>query len=428
MIAPVPQPPGYGVFRAAAAALCAALLLLGSAPGCAPNPVTAGGTDMPNERSASIRGRILDSAGEPLAGAAVSLFAALALQQADAEAVARTRTNTAGRYAFDSLAAGSYRVLALSADSTRVALSEALDISASDTATVEPVVRMAAAVRGAAAVAIPPGKTPVVSILHTPYAVPLAPDGGFAFYHLPADTHIAVLALHDTTGRPVVVARDTVVVTHGTTAVVDTLRLMSIARADTVVLVDDFEDGDRWNNLSRDWWSYTDGTVNPAPAHPSAIVRDTVVAGGAGNSGYAAHIAYSLDSLRGWSFVGYGTWLSPFTGKEYAVSVDVTGLDSVALWLKGSPQHIRLNIYSPVSDLHFVVADSLEPGPEWTRYVFPVDQAVAITRGPPGMPWSEARRFAGYLALHCTANTSSGSTPRELWIDNVELIFGTGAR
>ncbi len=181
---------------------------------------------------------------------------------------------------------------------------------------------------------------------------------------------------------------------------------------DSVILVDDFEDGSFWSTFESVWWRFEDGkTGGMSRSWPVDADSNNVDAPGAGGSQYAGHMAFVLDSIQP-SYVGFGT--SP--GHQISARVsDFSDLQKLRFDIKGSG-NVRVEICTH-SSLSFQdenqcqwVADSIPT--VWTHN--------EVAWNADSIPVLDRTLVDDVIFL--LTPQSSGQVMGEFWVDNVEWI------
>lgn len=138
----------------------------------------------------------------------------------------------------------------------------------------------------------------------------------------------------------------------------------------TSVLVDDLEDGDRFNEFQGTWFTYDDrnqgGDSQVIPEGYSAFKASP---GGPDGSSLAASIAGKVTTTYEYGFLGMGTDLNSPNDP-----VDISQYNAIEFWAKGDGKSYRMKLRSPVTGDYDDFGYNFAPTPEWQRYVVSFDQ------------------------------------------------------
>ncbi|MEQ8957314.1 MAG: CIA30 family protein [Coleofasciculus sp. C2-GNP5-27] len=147
----------------------------------------------------------------------------------------------------------------------------------------------------------------------------------------------------------------------------------------TAILIDDLEDGNRFNQFRGTWFTYDDrydggdSQVNPegySPFRPKQC--------GPANSDKCAHITGQVTTTYPDGYIGMGTDLNNPNDP-----IDIRDYDAIAFWAKGDGKTYRLKLRSPATSDYDDYGYNLTPTPEWKRYVITLDSLKQEGTGKP---------------------------------------------
>lgn len=138
----------------------------------------------------------------------------------------------------------------------------------------------------------------------------------------------------------------------------------------TSVLVDDLEDGNRFNQFQGTWFTYDDRNQGgDSKVIPEGYSAFTASPGGPDGSSLTASIKGKVTTTYQYGFLGMGTDLhSPND------PVDISQYNAIEFWAKGDGKSYRMKLRSPVTGDYDDFGYNFAPTDEWTRYVVTFDQ------------------------------------------------------
>ena len=240
-----------------------------------------------------------------------------------------------------------------------------------------------------------------VSVVGLDYQVQMDSTGYFEFEALPSG-NVEIVAFVNDASEDSVKVYGKIETDVGSKSGEDGLYLGDSAYVKTYFVLDDFENGvDKWA---------------PAASMNAEVKLDTDSAG-LGRKGTAAHFVCKRDSVADWDWALIGHELGGF--------VDMSDLDSIVFWARGSEQSrlsfafdVLVNGDSVTSSentkswVHF----SLDTA--WTRYtVIPAELDTADSNGG-NVGWDAVKSRVTKLSIF-------GQMGTEVWVDDVE-VFGYG--
>ncbi len=240
-----------------------------------------------------------------------------------------------------------------------------------------------------------------VSVVGLDYQVQMDSTGYFEFEALPSG-NVEIVAFVNDASEDSVKVYGKIETDVGAQSGEDGLYLGDSAYVKTYFVLDDFENGvDKW-----------------APAASmNAEVSLSSDSAGLGREGLAAHFVCKRDSAAEWDWALIGHELGGF--------VDMSDLDSIVFWARGSEQS-RLSFAFDV----FVNGDSVTSSENtkswvhfsldtaWTRYtVIPAELDTADSNGG-NVGWDAVKSRVTKLSIF-------GQMGTEVWVDDIE-VFGYG--
>lgn len=240
-----------------------------------------------------------------------------------------------------------------------------------------------------------------VSVVGLDYQVQMDSTGYFEFEALPSG-NVEIVAFVNDASEDSLKVYGKIETDVGAQSGEDGLYLGDSAYVKTYFVLDDFENGvDKW-----------------APAASmNAEVSLSSDSAGLGREGLAAHFVCKRDSAAEWDWALIGHELGGF--------VDMSDLDSIVFWARGSEQS-RLSFAFDV----FVNGDSVTSSENtkswvhfsldtaWTRYtVIPAELDTADSNGG-NVGWDAVKSRVTKLSIF-------GQMGTEVWVDDIE-VFGYG--
>ncbi|NJK28466.1 MAG: hypothetical protein HC925_08440 [Coleofasciculaceae cyanobacterium SM2_3_26] len=133
------------------------------------------------------------------------------------------------------------------------------------------------------------------------------------------------------------------------------------------VLVDDFEDGNRFNEFRGTWFTYSDRSYNgTSQVIPESYSRFEPVESGAPGSQRSARITGKVSTDYDRGFVGIGTELNAPNDP-----VDISNYDGIVFWARGDGKTYRLKLRSTAVPDEDDYGYNFTPTAEWRQYVIP---------------------------------------------------------
>jgi len=175
-------------------------------------------------------------------------------------------------------------------------------------------------------------------------------------------------------------------------------------------LVDDFEGSQAKTRLGLliggGWWYavFADTVASDVTTSIFGQGYDTTQAHG-GRASLHVNFAFSVASSSRYGLVGF------HFGVVDGASVDLSGMDSLVLWMKGNGP-VRVDLIGMEHGVKHVYAKSVTPGSDWTRFAL-VPTDFAPVDG--GTDWSSASSQALYLQF-------SVYDDAEFWLDDIRLF------
>mgnify|MGYP001577316674 FL=1 len=98
-------------------------------------------------------------------------------------------------------------------------------------------------------------------------------------------------------------------------------------------------------------------------------------------------------------------------GSVDGASIDLSGMDSLVLWAKGTGS-VRIDLIGMEGGVKRVFAKSTTPGMDWTRIALVPTDFVDVEGES---TWTKASRQALYLQFSVYSNT-------EFWLDDIRIF------
>ncbi|MGD2182664.1 CIA30 family protein [Lusitaniella coriacea] len=179
-------------------------------------------------------------------------------------------------------------------------------------------------------------------------------------------------------------------------------------------LIDNLEDGDRFNQWGGTWFTYDDrnqgGDSKVVPEGYSAFRPQP---GGAENSSLAARMTGTVTTTYENSFIGMGTDLNNPNNP-----VDIRGYNGIEFWAKGDGKTYRFKLRSPATADYDDYGYNIAPTPQWKRYEISFEQLEQEGWGQPA-----EREAALSEIISITWQTLDRPHDSiELAIDNIKFI------
>lgn len=386
--------------------LCAALLLR-----CA-DDVAGGGIETTN--GSTVAGLVVDEGSVPVAGATVWLRPQSWVHGDDAAAVASTTTDSAGEYRFSGVTTGKW-VVEAAADHR--GWLERFFVGDSDTAMAlrDGILRATLSVRG-----VLDGDGGEVFVYGTDNHAPADSMGAFVIDGVPPGEHLLKAVPAQASLSP-------------TDVLAPAGSDIGIVPLDTVsvLLLDDFTDGDRYHRLAgllpwaRWWGDGPDSASGDFSVLPAGAMDDFTAAleADSTNGGYYAHVTVNIDSMAYdvHGIVGVDIGRGVVGQDSVTAWFDLSRLQTIRFRAKGSGRiHIIPIAWRIVT--YYSGADELEAvrdlDSNWTVYEIDVSELA-----PPldtdahrdGVTWDDVSGAISTLTLLTSASM-------ELYLDDFELV------
>ncbi|MEK7394676.1 MAG: lipoprotein [Fibrobacterota bacterium] len=184
--------------------------------------------------------------------------------------------------------------------------------------------------------------------------------------------------------------------------------------ATTGWLVDDFEGRESRTRLGLliggGWWYAVGAGVatHPEESNFTSQVFSSGYDTTACHGGEASlHVKYLFDpnSTQRYGLVGF------HLGSVDGASIDLSGMDSLVLWAKGTGS-VRIDLIGMEGGVKRVFAKSTTPGMDWTRIALVPTDFVDVEGES---TWTKASRQALYLQFSVYSNT-------EFWLDDIRIF------
>lgn len=397
------------------ALLCAGFLLVS----CMQITETAGNST--EEGNARVAGFVVDRQGRPAASASVSLHRHVGDNEV-AELSARTATDATGRYEFERVSGGIYDILAVSADSSLVQIIAQCEITNEIEYHELDTQRLDNASSVVVSTAISPSNidSTVVSLPGTPWQSS-SPGLGTVRLPLLAGGHYGiVVAFHyHVWGKPFrsVVHTDTLTLKPSQSIVIDSVKPPLLGGDSTILVFDDFEDGNLIPPGLGLWTVY--GFDNQLQL-PDTSTRKASE-GGSFGSRYALQVVW--DGFTGEVIGGIRTTLR-YRLVDLNIgafqSFDLSNLDSISFDARGGPVQVIPEFYLFHPEYGALLDTVAIDNDEWSRYVIgiekPDDSAEHAVRQR-----LELVDRTGFVLK--PSPTDRNSYPGTLWIDNIVFYF-----
>lgn len=369
----------------------------------------------------TLAGRVLDSAGSPLSGAKVELFAERPWGQGDSttQALDSARTQGDGRFAFRRLAKGRYALLA-TADHARLAgFRSAVAIAGDDTLKALALTR-AATLSGKLPVEFPYSRVKYVALPGTPYRSPVTALGDFSLTGIVPGTYGLALVLRSNfhPDDPVVIGDlDTVRLEPAQSLVIDSLRVPTLEGSGPF-LVNDFAACELRNNLGGIWWSTNDRGSGGSSRVTSFQAADP----GDGSGGCAARFAFTFAYTAPYPFVGIGTYLLPLLD-TLPRAIDLENATGISFRAKGRGAALEVLLQSSVSGLVSGQGFDIAQVPAaWTTYTVDFRKDMKDTYDSTDIRSWQQRRKA-FTHFQFDAIPIAGADSGEVWIDDIRILL-----
>ena len=374
-----------------------------------------------DEGNARIAGTVVDKQGGPVKNASVSLYNHVG-RQSTSELAAQTTTNDKGRFLFEGVRGGTYDIMAVSQDSTLVHLVAKREINGGieyhelDTQRLEPVSSVLVLT------AISPGNidSTVVSIPGTPWQ---SSSPGIGTVRLPLLTRghygIVVAFHYHVWGKPFrsVVHADTLTLKSSQNIVIDSVKPPLFGRDSTILIFDDFEDGNLIPPGLGIWTVY--GFDNQLQLPDTSIRKAS--AGGSSGSGYALQVVW--DGFVGEVIGGIRTTLRHrLVDPNIRVfqSFDLSNLDSISFDARGGPVQVIPELYLFHPEYGALLDTVVIDNDEWSRYVIGIEKSDDSADDAARQRLELVDR-TGFILM--PSPTDRNSYPGTLWIDNIVFHF-----
>ncbi len=363
---------------------------------CSGPTETAGGAS--DTEVGRIAGTARNAHGEILPHAAIDLCRSDTGGSTGEAPVRSTSADTEGKFAFERIPFGTYRLQGISQDSSHVFVSPGIQLS---TGTKEHTIEVKMETGGAVYGLFTPGFVypREIRCLNTAFRASVQADHSFSFPLLPEGNVLLVTIVVDTaTGSRAAIAVDTVYNNPGMT---DTLSKfpspIPLLQGDSLV-VSDFENASLRTPFATNWIQHTKGNAG-------TISIDSLGAEQSTGALWAVCAAASRQYSFGFSF---GDTLAgvPFCQ-------NLTGLSGVSFLTRITRARLRVFLQTPLStDISVVTIDQVPE--QWTRFtVYRHD--FDLSDRPGVLEAIESVRFE-------IVSDSEGSTGR-VWIDDPTLYF-----
>ena len=240
-----------------------------------------------------------------------------------------------------------------------------------------------------------------VSVQGLDYQVQMDSTGYFEFESLP-NGNIEIVAFVNDADADSVTEYGRIAADVGAQSGEGDLYLGDSAYVKTEFVFDDFENG------VGDW--------KPSASHNASVDFD-IVSAGLDREGMAAHFVCKRDSAADWDWA--------LIGRELGGYVDMSDLDSITFWARGSEQsRLSFSFDVFVNDDSVTSAENIKAwvhydlDTAWTRYtVIPSKLDTADSNGG-NVGWDAVKNQVTKLGIF-------GQMGTEVWIDDIE-VFGYG--
>lgn len=365
---------------------------------CSGPTETAGGAS--DTEVGRIAGTARNAHGEILPSAAIDLFRNDTGGPTDEEPVRSTSADTEGKFAFERIPFGTYRLQGISRDSSHVFVGPGIQLSKG---TKEHTIEVEMETGGAVYGLITPGFVypREIRCLNSAFRASVQADHSFSFPLLPRGIAVLVTVVVDTaTGTRAAIAVDTV---HNSPSMTDTLSEfpspISLFLRDSL-LVSNFENASLRTPFGTSWIQHPTGNmgtfgIDSLGAEQSAGALSAVCDGDAESCRYDFGFLFG-DTLAGLPFCR-----------------DLTGLSGISFLTRSTGARLRVFLQTPLStDISVITIDQVPE--QWTRFTVYRDDFDVSDR-PGILEAIEGVRFE----MVSDNDESTG----KVWIDDPTLYF-----
>ena len=190
---------------------------------------------------------------------------------------------------------------------------------------------------------------------------------------------------------------------------------ISLPEGYTGQMIDDLEDGDRFNNFRGTWFiyddRYSDGDSQTIPEAYSAFVADS---GGPLSSTKYAHIRGKVTTTIPDGYAGMGMDLNPNNNQAR----DLSQYDAIEFWSKGDGKIYRFKIHSEATSDYDDFGYNFQTSSQWQRHLIPLS---SLTQEGYGKPASLENALATALKMQWQT-VGQPHESIDLAIDNIRLL------